>query len=263
VAVARVGVAVARVGVAVARVDILLAVVDVADADKAHRAVQELNVTPKLLLTTHHHADHCAGNEAFVKLYPNVEVLGGDDRIPALKTKVKNGDEVRLSSTITFSVLAVPCHTRGHVLFLAKASDHPQFDNLFTGDTLFVGGCGRFFEGNAKEMLHNLSTTIGTLSHQTRVWCGHEYTVANLIFAEHIEPSNVDIRQKLKESQDLVSSLKHTVPSILADEFKYNPFMRVNVAAVKRAVGSESDDDETTMAKLREAKNNFKAPAKI
>lgn len=183
--------------------------------------------------------------------------------------------------------LHVPCHTRDHVLYHVSADDEPAA-SLFTGDTLFVGtragaavaashvasprvvpaGCGRFFEGSAAEMHHALNTVVASLDDGTRVYCGHEYTVANLQFALHVEPGNDDVRRKLASCVEQRARGAPTVPSTVGGERTFNPFMRVGEPALVRAVlaaqGRPADAAAPSpvemMALLREMKNAFKAP---
>ncbi|CAG8588836.1 8671_t:CDS:1, partial [Gigaspora rosea] len=119
-------------------------------------------------------------------------------------------------------------------------------------DTLFIGGCGKFFEGTADQMHNSLINVLGRLPEESKVYCGHEYTKGNLRFAESIEPNN----QALKDKIQWVSKNQQTVPSTIGDELKFNPFMRVNVDDVKKATGKNDPID--VMGALREMKNNFK-----
>lgn len=109
-------------------------------------------------------------------------------------------------------------------------------------------------------MCHALVEVIGSLPPATKLWCGHEYTVANLLFAQSVEPENVAIKEKLKEAQEKRRRGEPTVPSLVSEEKRFNPFMRVAEKTVKLAVGKEDDTKEDTMNKLREAKNSFKTP---
>lgn len=134
------------------------AAVDPVEADKVKAKADELGLTIRAILTTHHHADHAGGNEDLRRLLqndqPGLPIYGGDDRILALTTPVGQGDIIHLGrdeQRLDIQVLSTPCHTRGHVLYYAHgAEDSPV---LFTGDTLFVAGCGRFFEGDGDQML--------------------------------------------------------------------------------------------------------------
>eukprot|EP01102_Stenamoeba_stenopodia_P012797 TRINITY_DN4071_c0_g1_i2.p2 TRINITY_DN4071_c0_g1~~TRINITY_DN4071_c0_g1_i2.p2 ORF type:complete len:212 (+),score=43.64 TRINITY_DN4071_c0_g1_i2:359-994(+) len=168
--------------------------VDPAQPDKVLAAAEKEGVHIKAVATTHHHWDHAGGNTEMKKLLPQVEILGGDDRIDHTR-KVGHGDEYRLDD-LHVRVFFTPCHTSGHVLYLVNNSSNGNSgaQALFTGDTLFIGGCGRFFEGTAEQMDYALNTVVAALPHDTLVYCGHEYTVKNLEFALSIEPDNQDIK---------------------------------------------------------------------
>lgn len=172
------------------------AVVDPVDPDKVLTAVSDQAVQLKSVLTTHHHWDHAGGNEKLVsKFNKSLKVYGGDDRIGALTDKVKQDDEIRLGN-LTIRCLFTPCHTTGHICYYI---DSPNGERaVFTGDTLFSGGCGRFFEGNATDMHAALIGKLAKLPNDTNVYCGHEYTLQNLAFGKHVEPNNQDIIKKIE-----------------------------------------------------------------
>ncbi|CAG8518314.1 6198_t:CDS:2 [Racocetra fulgida] len=176
--------------------------------------------------------DHSGGNEELISQRKGLTVYGGDETIPALNHLVKDGEEFSIGN-ITAKALYTVCHTRG-------------------SDTLFIGGCGRFFEGTADQMYNSLINVLGKLPEDTKVYCGHEYTKSNLKFAESIEPDNQVIKDKIQWA----SKNQQTIPSTIGDELKFNPFMRVNVDSVKKATGK--NDPIEVMGALREMKNNFK-----
>lgn len=126
---------------------------------------------------------------------------------------------------------------------------------VFTGDTLFIAGCGRFFEGTSEQMDHNLNFILGGLPNDTRVYCGHEYTVTNLKFALTVEPQNPDIKMKLDWAQSKVAKREPTVPSTIGDEKRINPFMRLNKAQVRKYTREQNDLE--VMSVLRQKKNEF------
>lgn len=227
------------------------AVVDPAQPEPVRAALERAGVRPTHLLCTHHHWDHAGGNEQMVRWYPDLEVVGsvGDaDRIPAITRRVDDGDVIRVGG-IDVRVLFVPCHTRGHVAYLAG-------DALFCGDTLFVAGCGRFFEGDAAQMHRALGSVLGALPPETRVFCGHEYTVTNLRFALTVEPENGAARAKLAWAEARRREGAPTVPSTIGEERTYNPFMRVDSPAIRARLGTA--DDVSTMAALRRLKDEFR-----
>ncbi|CAG8652410.1 6332_t:CDS:2, partial [Acaulospora morrowiae] len=207
------------------------AVVDPVEPEKVLPIVKQHGVNLKHLITTHHHSDHSGGNEKLVSQHPGLTVYGGDNRIPALNYTVKDGEEFKIGN-ISVKALFTICHTTGSVSFYFNDKDDKA---VFTGDTLFIGGCGRFFEGTAAQMHNSLINVLGSLPKDTKVYCGHEYTASNLKFALSIEPENL----ALKEKFEWVSQHTQTVPSTIGDEFEFNPFMRVNVHSVRKATGEE------------------------
>lgn len=144
--------------------------------------------------------DHAGGNEELVRKSKNeLEVIGGDQRISALTNRVKHGDKFTIGN-LRVECLYTPCHTNGHICYYLTAEG--QTPAVFTGDTLFVAGCGRFFEGTADQMYSALIGKLGKLPEQTQVFCGHEYTVQNLKFAQHVEKENHEVQEKLKWAID-------------------------------------------------------------
>eukprot|EP01090_Pellita_catalonica_P005762 TRINITY_DN15995_c0_g1_i1.p1 TRINITY_DN15995_c0_g1~~TRINITY_DN15995_c0_g1_i1.p1 ORF type:complete len:290 (-),score=60.12 TRINITY_DN15995_c0_g1_i1:552-1340(-) len=233
----------------------IAAAVDPVNADRVIAAAKKEGVTIKKILTTHHHSDHAGGNNAMVKSLPKLEVLGGDDRIQGITKKVTDGNKIMIGS-ITVTVFFTPCHTKGHVLYFCEQSGHTPC--IFTGDTLFIGGCGKFFEGNGQQMHYALMEVIAKLDPTTSIWCGHEYTVANLRFAKSVDPDNKVLQEKFDWALAKRKNDEFTIPSTVKDELSFNPFMRVDKAEISKAVGAPDGDAVATMAALRETKNNFK-----
>jgi len=230
-------------------------VVDPAEPNKVLEAANLQNVNIGLILTTHHHMDHAGGNEEMLKLVPNIQVVGGDERILAITRKVTKGDLLTIGS-LNIKVHFTPCHTKGHVLYEindTKESSKPHA--LFTGDTLFIGGCGRFFEGNAQEMYHNLIEVIANLPHETLIYCGHEYTQKNLEFATTLEPNNQDLKIKLEWTKQQRQNKLPTVPSTVSEELKYNPFMRVKEKVLSEVTNLK--DPIEIMKEIRARKDRF------
>ncbi|KAJ3093720.1 hypothetical protein HDU97_009140 [Phlyctochytrium planicorne] len=227
------------------------AAVDPAEADKVLAKAQELGWEIKSILTTHHHHDHAGGNEDLVKLVGSpLTVYGGDDRIGALNLKVEDGKGFKLGA-LDVKPLYTICHTTGSVSYYIV---NPETGKkvVFTGDTLFIGGCGRFFEGTPEQMHNSLNKVLGSLPDDTEVYCGHEYTSSNLRFAAHIEPTNTAITSKLQ----WCASNPVSVPSTIGAEKTFNPFMRVHVEDVVKATGKTGDVE--VMGALRELKNGFR-----
>lgn len=233
----------------------MAAAVDPVEADKVLAKAEELEVQITTVLTTHSHWDHAGGNKALRDLVLShtgkalEAVVGGEgDGVEAVTREVAHGDVVRIGD-LSVDVLFTPCHTRGHVLY------HCQ-DALFTGDTLFIAGCGRFFAGTPAEMNYALNELVAKLPVETKIYCGHEYTTSNLRFASHVEPQNEAVQAKLYWAIEQQRAEKPTIPSTIADELATNPFMRVHEASVQRFVGGATDP-VAVMGLLRSAKDKF------
>jgi len=236
-------------------------VVDPLEPETVIQEAKEQNVTLQGILTTHHHWDHSGGNEKLVQMYAaendgsKLKVYGGDDRIGGLTNKVGQGDNITLGS-LNFDCLFTPCHTSGHICYYLKTLDsHKQKPAVFTGDTMFIGGCGRFFEGTAEQMHSALIDKLGNLPDETLVFCGHEYTVNNLKFALSVEPNNEAMTKKMAWSQDKRSQNLPTVPSTIGEEKEINPFMRCIHSDVQKKVGAS--DAFSCMKTLRAMKDKF------
>ncbi|CAG8610015.1 10071_t:CDS:2, partial [Paraglomus occultum] len=223
------------------------AVVDPAEPEKVQSVLDEHDVNLKHLITTHHHRDHSNGNKDFIRKYPGLKVYGGDNRIPGMNHKVEDGEVLKVGD-ISIKALHTPGHTTGSFSFYLTDKEEKA---VFTGDALFIGGCGKFFEGTAADMYNSLIKTLGSLPPSTKVYCGHEYTANNLKFAATVDPHN----QVLENKISIVSNQQCTIPSTIGDELKFNPFMRVHEEAIKNATGKS--DPVEVMGILREMKDNF------
>jgi len=227
------------------------ATVDPYDIEKVKAAVEKEGVHITALLTTHHHHDHSGGNNDFAKEYPTATIYGGSDRSPAVTNIVKDGDTFKIGDDITVKCLATPCHTQDSICYYVQDISRGQ-KGVFTGDTLFVAGSGRFFEGTAEEM-HSALSYLGTLPEETIAYVGHEYTKGNLAFGVHVEPGN----PAFKSLQDLVENNEITVgKSTIGDEKKWNVFMRLDSPEIQKNVGKTSILE--VMNELRERKNVFR-----
>lgn len=235
------------------------ACVDPAEPEKVVAAAKEHGVTLETCLCTHKHFDHSGGNVEIKKLLPNIEVVGSAyEETPGRTRAVSNGDTFRLGDLIV-KVLHTPCHTSGHVLYYMESrSDMTAKPIIFTGDTLFLGGCGRFFEGDATMMYNALIKTVSKLPDETLVYCGHEYSVANLQFAASVEPNNMSVQSKLEWAKKQRAAGRPTIPSSIGEEKAYNPFMRVDKPNIQQTVGAPPGDGIQAMHILRERKNAFK-----
>jgi len=234
--------------------------VDPGDGDAVTRALNTLNL-PNLdyILCTHKHMDHVGGNAILKQIYPDVEIIGTrSETIPLLDKGVGGGDVLAIGS-LRVRVQSTPCHTAGHVVYVI---DKPIIEGdsinarppiLFCGDTLFVGGCGRFFEGTAEQMEENMAWLRNELPNETAFYCAHEYTESNLRFLVSVDPEGT--MSKYEEVRAKRAAQKYTVPSTLGDEKQYNLFMKCNEKRTQDLVGARSAQE--AMAILRQMKNSF------
>ena len=225
-----------------------VAVVDPAESEPVANELSRLGRPLTQIWLTHHHWDHVGGVEALCDAHPGVEVLGSahdleQGRIPRQTRGLREGDRLIFDDR-EVAVIAIPGHTLGAVAFLVDGM-------LFSGDTLFAGGCGRVFEGTMSMMKDSLAK-LRELPDETRVYCGHEYTLRNLEFAQSIEADNPAIAAALARTTKARQSGKATVPTTMAVERETNPFLRFDVATVAR--GRES---VATFEALRKAKDRF------
>lgn len=239
------------------------AIVDPVEPDTVLEAVKEEGVNLTTILTTHHHWDHAGGNKNLIQKVSGLTVIGGvdsvnPDRIDGVTRSVEHGDTLSVGS-MKIECLATPCHTTGHICYYVTHTGHEDQKVVFTGDTLFLGGCGRFFEGTAEQMYAALVTILGALPGETKVYCGHEYSLQNLAFAAHVEPESKVIQDKIAWCKTMreKSVPEPTVPSVISEEKLLNPFMRVHEASVQKH--AQETDPIETMRKLRSEKDNFKA----
>ncbi|ONK67975.1 uncharacterized protein A4U43_C05F5820 [Asparagus officinalis] len=232
------------------------AVVDPVEPAKIIAAANEIGADLKLVLTTHHHWDHAGGNEKLKQLVPEIKVYGGSiDNVKGCTNKLENGDRLSFGADIKILALHTPCHTKGHISYFLT-SNEKEDPAVFTGDTLFIAGCGKFFEGTAEQMYESLCVTLGSLPKPTRVFCGHEYTEKNLRFALTVEPENEKIKQKLLWAQKQREANLPTIPSTIAEEFETNPFMRVDLPEIQAKVGCRSPIE--ALKEIRRLKDTWK-----
>lgn len=228
------------------------AIVDPTAAQPVLAAVRARDLTPTDILITHHHADHVGGIAAIRCTYP-VSVYGpAHEGIPHCTHPVREGDGVTLGQ-LTFQVLAIPGHTLGHVAYVGQGT-------LFAGDTLFGAGCGRVFEGTPGQLYDSLQR-LAALPPDTLLYCAHEYTQANLRFAQTVEPDNVNIQRRLLHVEQLRGRGLPTLPSSLELEHRTNPFLRCRVKAVRAAAerfaGELLQSSAEVFAVLRRWKDGF------
>jgi hydroxyacylglutathione hydrolase len=225
------------------------------DAPEAAPIEAALNATGwKLtdILVTHHHADHTGGIAELKQRYGCrvVAPRGEADKVPLVDETVREGDQVRVGN-LTASVIETPGHTAGHITYWLSA------DRLaFAGDTLFSIGCGRVIEGTPEMMWRSLQK-IRDLPGDTRVYCGHEYTMANIRFAETIEPDNAALRARAEQAKRQIAEGQPTIPTTIDEEKAANPFLRADVPSVAASVGLSGKPAAEVFAEIRARKNKF------
>ena len=232
------------------------AVVDPAVAQPVLNCLQEIDAELVTIFNTHHHLDHVGANQELIKKFPNLCVYGGakdKGRIPGQQVFLTEGDVVEFAGRKA-EVFFVPGHTRAHIAYYFPPVAAEDTGELFCGDTLFAGGCGRLFEGTPSQMVDSL-TKLRNLPDQTRVWCAHEYTLNNLKFALTVEGGNPDLQTRYNQVVAFRKQNKATVPSLLGVEKRTNPFLRWDQPSIKSAMGLE--DETRVFARLRGKKDQF------
>lgn len=202
-------------------------VVDPGDATPVFDELKKHHLTLDGILITHHHHDHSGGVAALLTQWPKARVVASHkSTVNGVNEPVTKSSEI-LCGDYSFKVLEIPGHTLDHVAFYHS-------DVVFCGDTLFSVGCGKVFEGTPGEMYQSLNK-LRHLPDTIQIYCGHEYTLANLQFAEKVEPQNPMIQQKLQRVLLQRQNNQPTIPSLLAEEKAINPFLRCEEPSVIRA----------------------------
>jgi hydroxyacylglutathione hydrolase len=228
-----------------------VAAVDPSVAAPVIAALDRLGWTLTHILNTHHHNDHTGGNLELKAHYGAIVVgpLADRARIPGIDVALAEGDIFKFGKEEA-RVIDVPGHTRGHCAYW-----FPKSRALFSGDTLFLMGCGRLFEGTPVQMWNSLSK-LKKLPGDTRIYCGHEYTQANARFALTVEPGNRDLIARAKRVDELRARGQSTMPGTMAEELATNPFLRADNPALQKSHNAPGDD-VATFAAIRRAKDNF------
>ncbi len=229
-------------------------VVDPAGVTPVLREVERSGWKITHVLNTHHHQDHVGGNYE-LKWLTGCKIVGpavDDRRIPGIDFRVNDGD-VFLFGDAKAEIIFVPGHTTGHIAYWFRDSNA-----LFCGDTLFSIGCGRVFEGTPAQMWQSL-LRLRALPPETRVYCAHEYTQANIQFALTVDAENEALRRRAADVNDARAHGRPTVPSLLSDEIAANPFLRADQPELAEAVGMVGKDAAEVFAEIRRRKDIFKA----
>ena len=213
-------------------------VVDPGEAKPIVDYLKNKNIKLRYILNTHHHFDHIGGNVYLKKKFGSIVVGFKKDmnRIPEIDILLED-NQIWKAENFEAKIIHIPGHTSGHICF-----HFFQEKLVFTGDTLFSLGCGRIFEGTYKEMFESLNK-IKSLPEETKVYCGHEYTLSNLKFCIKYNPENRNLKKKAENIKKKIDNGLPTIPSTIKDELECNIFLRAN--------------DLESFSKLRDLKDNF------
>lgn len=241
-------------------------VVDPGDAAPVQQELQARGLTLTSILITHHHWDHTGGIDELIKKYPSVCIYGPHSpEIPQITHSQTNKSiiDVFNDSSLCLEVIEVPGHTSEHIAYYGNYQtglDNTKQAILFSGDTLFAGGCGRLLGGTAEELLSSLKT-LAKLPANTLVYCTHEYTLANLAFAMAVEPNNTHIGQRITIETKKRENAKPTLPSSIAIEQETNPFLRCTHPEITQNInkhcGQTWQNEQELFTALRQWKDNF------
>jgi hydroxyacylglutathione hydrolase len=226
--------------------------IDAPDAGPVEAALKATGWKLTDILVTHHHADHTDGIKALKEKYkcrvvaPSAEA----DTIPAVDQTVREGDKVTVGK-LSANVIETPGHTNGHIAYWFHV------DKLaFVGDTLFSIGCGRVIEGTPGMMWRSL-VKLRDLPDETRIYCGHEYTAANIKFARTIEPDNAALVAREAQAKQQIANGEPTIPVTIGEEKKANPFLRADLPEVAAGIGMTGKAAAQVFAEIRARKNKF------
>ena len=229
--------------------------VDPCNASAVLEILRKNALTLTTILVTHHHWDHIAEVEE-LKRRTGCIVIGADKRRISSIDRVVDDEQILTLGNAKVQVVATPGHTRTSVCYYIQLSNNNKKGVVFTGDTLFVNGCGRILECEASTMLDSL-LKLASLPDDTLVYCGHDYTVENYKFALTIEPDNEAIQKRLEEVRQAVSKGSQTVPSTIFQEKATNPFLRADTVAIKAALNMQGAQAVEVFAELRRRKDIF------
>jgi hydroxyacylglutathione hydrolase len=229
------------------------AAIDAPDAQPILQALAQKGWTLTDVLITHHHYDHTQGIAGLKSAFPRVRVVGPAReaaQIAGLGLEVSEGDAIKVGS-FEAMVIEVPGHTSGHVAYWIESEDL-----LFSGDTLFAMGCGRGFEEPGPVLYRSLMK-LAALPAETRIYCGHEYTLNNARFALSVDPANSTLQDRANTVALIREAGQFTLPTTMALELATNPFLRVEEPEIQTTIGMRGADPAAVFTELRERKNHF------
>ena len=234
-------------------------IVDPGDAQPVLNHLDQHSLTPSAILITHKHWDHVTGIRDIKARFPEITVYGPEyEEIPYCDVSLTDGAEFSLAQ-LTWRVKHLPGHTLGLIAYIVEDSD--GLHHVFSGDCLFSSGCGYMFEGSPEQFQSSLAYLM-SLPERTKIYPTHEYTLANIDFALHVEPNNIQLIAKHEQSQTLRSRNQPTVPTTVAAEKATNPFVRWDQPDIIRSVNLHTKQvlamPADIFAALREWKNGFK-----
>ena len=234
----------------------IAAVVDPGLAQPVLQQLQALGTPLTAIFNTHHHNDHIGGNSELLQRFPYAKVYAGikdRGRIPGAEVFLEDGDRVSFAAQ-TAQIFFVPGHTKAHIAYYFPPNHPKENGELFCGDTLFAGGCGRISESTPDQMLASLNK-LQALPDNTRVWCAHEYTLKNLQFALTVDPDNQDLQHRFAKVKVARSRSEATIPSTIGVEKNTNPFLRCDRPNLQSI--TNSTDPLQTFTRLRLMKDQF------
>lgn len=229
-------------------------VIDPGESTNLINFINKNNHKLEAIFITHHHFDHTGGIDSLITDNA-IDVYGPNNNIDSINKRLKEGDKVS-SIGLEFEILEVPGHTLDHIAYYCDNNGSPI---LFSGDTLFSGGCGRVFEGTYKQMFNSIKK-LKKLPKKTQIYCGHEYTVSNLEFAKTVEPLNKHIISSYNDALNLQNNNIPTLPTLLSSELKINPFLRSDIKEVQTNINKKFKTDkgeEDIFTAIRKWKDNF------
>ncbi len=215
----------------------LTASIDAPDAAEIEKQCEKHGYTLTHIFNTHHHFDHVGGNLALKNKY-GLTIIGpqeDEERIPAIDKTYQDSDIFKFGQ-FDVHVISTPGHTKGHCAYYI-----PKLASVFVGDTLFALGCGRLFEGTAEQMFSSIAK-LAALPSKTKVYCAHEYTLANGAFALHADPENAFLQDYMREVKILRDKQQPTIPTTIAREQKANPFMLAKTPQEFAKLRAEKDN---------------------